>query len=164
MNLDSLNKLYIESLKDLYSAEQQILQALPKMIQATTNDKLRTALEDHRQETERQVERLDRIGQMHSTSLTGHKCKAMEGIVEEGKEVLEANADDAVRDAAIIAAAQRVEHYEMAGYGCSRTYARLLGFDEAAQLLQETLDEEGEADKKLTAIAEAMVNERAAMA
>jgi ferritin-like metal-binding protein YciE len=162
MNLDSLNKLYVESLKDLYSAEQQILKALPKMVKAATNPQLREAFEDHLRVTEGQVERLEQISKMMGQSLTGHKCKAMEGIIEEGSEVIEANGDEAVRDAALIAAAQRVEHYEMAGYGCSRTYARLLGYEDAAQLLQETLDEEGEADHKLTALAEAMINQRAA--
>jgi ferritin-like metal-binding protein YciE len=164
VNLDSLNKLYVESLKDLYSAEKQILQALPKMIKASSSQQLRQALEEHRAVTEEQVRRLEQIGEELGTKLTGHKCKAMQGIIEEGQDVLDANSDDAVRDAALIAAAQRVEHYEMAGYGCSRTYARLLGYDSAAELLQKTLDEEGDADKLLTAIAESMVNERAAMA
>ena len=161
MKLASLHDLYIDELKDLYSAENQLLKALPKMAKAASAPELQTAFEDHLEETQGQVRRLERIFKKLDASPKGKKCKAMEGLIEEGKEVIEEDADPAVRDAALIAAAQRVEHYEMAGYGCVRTYARLLGYDEAADLLQETLDEEGAADKKLTKLAEASINAEA---
>ncbi len=150
MKLESLRDLYIEELKDLYSAESQLLKALPKMAKAATSAELQKAFEDHLAETEGQVERLETIFKELEEKPTGKTCQAMKGLVEEGKEVIEEDAEDDVRDAALIAAAQRVEHYEMAGYGCVRTYAQLLGYDKAAKLLQQTLDEEGAADKALT--------------
>jgi ferritin-like metal-binding protein YciE len=158
MEIDSLNKLYVEELKDLYSAEKQILQALPKMIKKTSNKQLAKAFEEHLRVTETHVERLDRIFEGLGKSPRGKKCKGMEGLLEEGKEMMQEDMEPDVLDAALIAAAQRVEHYEMAGYGTVRTYARLLGENQAAKLLQQTLDEEGEADKKLTALAESTVN------
>jgi ferritin-like metal-binding protein YciE len=164
MSLDSLHDLFVDSLKDLYSAENQLLKALPKMAKAATSEDLAQAFEDHLAETEAQVERLEKICKELGVSPKGKKCKAMEGLIEEGKEVLEEEAEDAVRDAALIQAAQKVEHYEIAGYGCARTYARALGYEDAADLLQETLDEEGAADHKLTDIAEAVVNSEAATA
>lgn len=157
MSVGSLHDLYVDELKDLYNAENQLLKALPKMAKAASSDELRTAFEDHLEETRGQVRRLERIFKKLDTSPKGKKCKAMEGLVEEGKEVME-EAEPPVLDAALIAAAQRVEHYEMAGYGCVRTFARLLGYDDAADLLQETLDEEGAADKKLTELAETIIN------
>ncbi len=158
MALNSLHDLYVDELKDLYNAENQILKALPKMAKAATTPDLKAAFEEHLEVTRGQVERLDRIFGKLGVSPKGKKCKAMEGLVEEGKEVMEEEGEDAVIDAALIAAAQRVEHYEMAGYGCVRTFAKLLGYDEAARLLQETLDEEGDADKKLTELAETSIN------
>jgi ferritin-like metal-binding protein YciE len=154
MKLESLHDLFVSELKDLYSAETQMTKALPKMAKAATSDKLRTAFEDHLAETEKQIERLDQIFEELEASPKGKKCKAMAGLVEEGKEIIEEDAEDAVRDAGLIAAAQRVEHYEIAGYGTVRTYAQLLGMDKAANLLQETLEEEAAADKKLTELAE----------
>ena len=158
VKLESLHDLYVQELKDLYSAEQMILKALPKMAKAASSEELQSAFQEHLEETRGQVERLERIFAQMNTSPRGKKCRAMEGLLEEGKEVIAAKGDPATKDAALIAAAQRVEHYEMAGYGCVRTFARLLGEDDAADLLQETLDEEGEADKKLTQIAESSIN------
>jgi ferritin-like metal-binding protein YciE len=161
MSLDSLHDLYVNELKDLYNAESQLLKALPKMAKAADSPELRAAFEEHLEVTRGQVSRLETIFTDLGVSPKGKKCKAMEGLIEEGKEILEEDADPAVRDAALIAAAQKVEHYEMAGYGCVRTYARQLGYDDAAALLQETLDEEGEADKTLTGLAESVVNAEA---
>jgi ferritin-like metal-binding protein YciE len=164
MKMKSLHDLYIGELRDLYSAENQLLKALPKMARAAHADELRQAFEDHLAETENQVQRLEMIFQQLDISTRGKKCKGMEGLIEEGKEVMESAADEMVLDAALIAAAQKVEHYEIAGYGCARTYARMLGQDEAAELLQETLDEEGNADKRLTELAEGFINQEAAAA
>ena len=158
MEIDSLQKLYVEELKDIYSAEKQILQALPKMAKKATNEQLRAAFQEHLEQTRGQVERLDRIFERLGKSSRGKKCKGMEGLLEEGKEVLEEDMDDEVRDAAMIAAAQRVEHYEIAAYGTVRTYAELLGEKGDAKLLQQTLNEEGDTDKKLSQLAESTVN------
>lgn len=158
MALKTLHDLYVNELKDLYNAENQLLKALPKMAKAASSRELATAFTDHLAETKGQIFRLETIFTELGVSPKGKKCKAMEGLLEEGKEVMAEDADASVLDAALIAAAQRVEHYEMAGYGCVRTYARLLGFDDAADLLQETLDEEGTADKKLTELAESVIN------
>jgi ferritin-like metal-binding protein YciE len=157
MQLGSLHDLYVDELKDLYNAENQLLKALPKMAKAASASELRTAFEDHLEETRGQVQRLEQIFKKLDASPKGKKCKAMEGLIEEGNEVMD-EAQPPVLDAALIAAAQRVEHYEMAGYGCVRTFARLLGHEEAAELLQETLDEEAAADKKLTELAETIIN------
>ena len=153
MKLESLHDLFVDELKDLYNAETQLTKALPKMAKAAASEELRTAFEDHLKETEHQVERLETIFKELEASPKGKKCKAMAGLIQEGSEMIEADGPDAVKDAALIAAAQRVEHYEMAGYGTVRTYAQLLGFDEAANLLQETLDEEAAADEKLNELA-----------
>jgi ferritin-like metal-binding protein YciE len=161
MKMKTLHDLLVHELKDLYSAEKQITKALPKMIKAATSEDLQEALEAHLAETETQLERLDKIFAELEISSRGVKCAGMEGLIEEGKEILEADMEDDVRDAAIIAAAQRVEHYEMAGYGCARTFAQQLGLGDVAALLQETLDEEKAADEKLTAIALQSVNEDA---
>ncbi|MGH7481966.1 MAG: ferritin-like domain-containing protein [Longimicrobiales bacterium] len=162
MKFDSMEKLYVHELKDLYSAEQQILKALPKMEKAASNPTLRSAFEKHRKVTEKQVERLEKIfsGLEHRPS--GQKCKGMEGVLEEGNDVIKEGVADEVRDAALISAAQRVEHYEIAGYGSARTYANVLGRADDARLLQQTLDEEGETDKELTRLAEGIVNREAA--
>jgi ferritin-like metal-binding protein YciE len=159
MKLETLHDLYVDELKDLYNAEHQILKAVPKMAKAASAPELAKALTDHLAQTKRQVDRLEKIFKKLDVSPKGKMCKAMEGLIEEGKEVIaEDDADPSVMDAAIIAAAQRVEHYEMAGYGCVRTFAHLLGYEQAADLLQETLDEEGAADKKLTKLAETVIN------
>jgi len=158
MEVDSLKKLYVEELKDLYSAEKQILQALPKMVKKATNAQLKDAFQEHLQVTQGHVERLERIFEGLGKPARGKKCKAMEGLLEEGKEVMAEDMEDDVMDAALISAAQRVEHYEMAGYGTVRTWAQQLGETEAARLLQATLDEERDADKSLTQLAESTIN------
>jgi ferritin-like metal-binding protein YciE len=155
---ETLQKLYVEQLKDLYSAENQILEALPKMIQRATHADLKRGFQEHYQQTEQQVQRLEEIGTMIGEDLGGHECKGMKGLLEEGEEAMKAFQDSDVLDAALIASAQRVEHYEMAGYGCSRTYANMLGFSDQATILQRTLDEEGETDHKLTELAETVIN------
>jgi ferritin-like metal-binding protein YciE len=162
--LASLRDLYVNELRDLYSAENQIVKALPKMIKAASSPQLKRALEEHLEITERQVERLDRIFEKLGEKAKGKKCVAMEGLIEEGKELISEDAEESVRDAGLICAAQKVEHYEMAGYGTVRTFARTMGDEEAAELLQQTLDEEGDADKRLTALAESISNPRAAAA
>jgi len=158
MALESLQDLYLEQLKDLHSAERQIIEALPKMIEQTSNPELRRGFEQHLNQTKEQLRRLEQIGQRAGQKLTGHTCKGMEGLLEEGEETLKERADSDVLDAALIAAAQRVEHYEMAGYGCARTYAHLLGLDDDLKLLQQTLDEEGDTDHLLTDLAERVIN------
>lgn len=162
MKIKSLNDLFVEELKDLYSAEKQLTKALPKMAKAAQSDDLRGAFESHLKETEEHVSRLEEIFGQLEVSPRGTKCEAMEGLIEEGKKVLEAEFVDNVRDAALISAAQRVEHYEIAAYGCARTFAERLGKSDAAKLLQQTLEEEAGANKKLTQIALGGVNEAAA--
>jgi ferritin-like metal-binding protein YciE len=158
MSLDSLHDLYVDELKDLYNAENQLLKALPKMAKKATAPELKAAFTEHLEVTRTQVGRLEQIFEALEVSPKGKKCQAMEGLVAEGAEVIGEAGDPAVIDAALIACAQRVEHYEMAGYGCVRTFATLLGYEDAVTLLQETLDEEGEADKKLTELAETVIN------
>ena len=153
MNLETLRDLFVDELKDLNSAEQQLLKALPKMARAAKSQELKRAFESHLKETRGQVERLHQVFAGLDAIPKGKKCKAMEGLIEEAAEWMQEDADDDVMDAGLIACAQRVEHYEMAGYGCVRTYAQLLGEKKAAALLQKTLDEEGAADKKLTQLA-----------
>lgn len=152
MKIPTLNELLTDQLKDLYSAENQLIKALPKMAKAASDESLREAIENHLEETKGQVERLDRIAKLLGAKLTGKKCAAMEGLIEEGKEVLEAEAPEPIMDFGIIGAAQRVEHYEISGYGTARALAEHLGHSEVAQLLQETLDEESAADEKLTQV------------
>jgi ferritin-like metal-binding protein YciE len=156
--LNNLEDLFHHELKDLYSAEQQILKALPLMAEAAEHQELRRAFQEHEQVTRDQVRRLDMIADELGYDLKGHKCKGIEGIIDEGNQLMKAKADPDVLDAGLIGAAQRVEHYEIAGYGTARTFARRLGHDRAAQLLQQTLDEEGMTDERLTRIAEGMVN------
>jgi ferritin-like metal-binding protein YciE len=153
MELETLKDLYFHELKDLYSAENQIIKALPKMAKAATNPKLVAGFETHLAETKEHATRLEKILKSHSESTRGPKCKGMEGVIKEGAEMIEEDAEDEVRDAGLISAAQRVEHYEMAVYGTVRTYAQLLGDSQSAKLLQKTLDEEGATDKKLTKLA-----------
>jgi ferritin-like metal-binding protein YciE len=153
MELETLQDLYIHELKDLYSAENQIIKALPKMARAATSPKLIAGFKKHLVETKGHAVRLEQILKSHDESTRGPKCKGMEGVIKEGAEMIEEDAEDEVRDAGLISAAQRVEHYEMAGYGTARTYAQLLGDKRGANLLQKTLNEEGATDKKLTALA-----------
>ena len=164
MSLDSLEKLFLEELKDVYNAEKQILRALPRMAKAAESPQLKQAFTQHLKETESQVRRLEQIFRELGQTARGKKCKGMEGLLEEGKEVLEEKGEPAVIDAALIASAQRVEHYEIAAYGCLRTYASLLGHSEAERLLQQNLQEEEAADKKLTQLGESGINQAAAMA
>jgi ferritin-like metal-binding protein YciE len=161
MKIDSLEKLFVHELKDLHSAETQILKALPKMAEKASHPELRQAFELHQRQTEEQVKRLEQIFDSLDHKPTGHKCKGMEGLIEEGEDVMEDAEDDDTRDAGMIAAAQRVEHYEIAAYGTARTYAKMLGRDDAVRLLQQTLDEEGATDKKLTHLAESRINPEA---
>jgi len=164
MKIETLQELFIDELKDLYSAETQIIKALPKMIKNANSDELRGAFEEHLEQTKGHVDRLDQIFGELNASPKGKKCTGMEGLLEEGKELMAEDIEPEVLDAGLISAAQRVEHYEIAGYGTVRTYAELLGLDEAAKLLQETLDEEKETDRKLTSIAESVNVEAAEMA
>ena len=164
MSMDSLKDLYVEELKDLYNAENQLLKALPKMARKASAPELKRAFQDHLVQTEGHVNRLEKIFKGLGEKPTGKTCKAMKGLVEEGKEIIEEDGDDAVLDAALIGAAQRVEHYEIAGYGVVRTFASLLGENTAVDLLQRTLNEEGETDKKLTALAETVINVEASEA
>jgi ferritin-like metal-binding protein YciE len=157
MNKNDLHELYVEQLRDLYSAENQLVKALPKMAEAATTDELRTAFEEHLEQTQGHVQRLETIFENLGEKPTGEKCKGMEGLVEEGSEVIENDDfEGELKDAALIAAAQRVEHYEIAGYGTVRTFASLLEDDEAVELLEQTLEEEKETDQKLTEIAESV--------
>jgi ferritin-like metal-binding protein YciE len=158
---ETLQDVYVEQLKDLYSAEQQILKALPKMAKAVTHADLRKAFQEHEVVTRTHVERLDSIFAQLGEKGTGHKCKGMEGLLAEGDELLEEHEQSEALDAALIAAAQRVEHYEIAAYGTLRTFARQLGREQDAQLLNETLQEEGQTDKKLTTLAESHINQDA---
>lgn len=156
--MNPLGELLVDELKDLYSAETQIVKALPKMVKAASSPELKRAFERHLEETRRQVERLNQIGHDLDIRLTGKKCKGMEGLLEEGKELMDEDFEKDALDAGLIGAAQRVEHYEIAAYGTARTHAEVLGHSKAAKLLQQTLEEEGAADKKLTQIAESIVN------
>lgn len=161
MKLDTLKKLYVEELRDLYSAENQLLKALPKMAKGASSEELKQAFEDHLEQTKDHVDRLEEIFKGLDESPKGKTCHGMKGLLEEGSEILEQEGEGSVLDAGIIAAAQKVEHYEIASYGTVRTFANLLGEDEAAELLQQTLDEEGDADKHLNELAEEIVNPEA---
>ena len=161
MALDSLQSLFLDELKDVYHAEKQLLRALPRLAKAATAPELRQAFTQHLKETEGQVQRLERVFKELGQTPRGKKCEGMAGLVEEGKNIMEEDGEPAVIDAALIAAAQRVEHYEIAAYGCLRTYAQLLGLRNAEQLLQENLDEEEAADEKLNALAEGGINQAA---
>jgi ferritin-like metal-binding protein YciE len=161
MALKTLQDLFVDELKDVYSAEKQILQALPKMAKASSSPDLRRAFETHREQTENQVARLDTIFEQLGASPRGKKCKGMEGLLEEGSERVEDEGEEAVIDAGLIAAAQRVEHYEIAAYGCLQTYAQLLGQSKAATLLEETLQEEEAADQLLSKLANGGINQAA---
>jgi ferritin-like metal-binding protein YciE len=158
METESLQDLFVEELKDLYSAENQILKAGPKMVKAIENEDLRSAIQDHLKVTEKQVERLERIFKKLGEKPTGKKCHGMEGLLEENKELLSEDAEQEVLEAGLIVGQQKVEHYEIAGYGSVVTFAKLLGDDESARLLAQTLEEEKTADQMLTEIAESTIN------
>jgi len=158
MSLESLHDLYLEQIRDLYSAEQQIIDALPKMIEAATDQKLSAGFSKHLEQTRVQAGRLERIGQRMEERVTGKKCKGMAGLLKEGEEAVDEDGNPEIIDAGLIAAAQRVEHYEIAGYGCARTYAEALGLDDDAAVLQQTLDEEAETDELLTNISMSILN------
>ena len=162
LTLDTLETLLLEQIKDLYSAENQLIEALPKMAAGASTADLKKAFQSHLNETKTHKTRLEKAFRELGHEPEDHTCEAMKGLITEGDSVLSADGDPKVKDAAIIAAAQRVEHYEMAGYGCARTFANQLGHESVADLLQETLDEEAAADEKLTKIAETLVNPKAA--
>ena len=164
MQLNNLEDLFVEQCRDLYDAENQLIKALPKMAKASHCGELRSAFEEHLEQTKHQAQRLEQIFSSLGKKPTGVTCKAMEGLVKEGAEMIGEWGNDDVRDAGLIACAQRVEHYEMAGYGAARTWAQQLGKFEAARLLEETLAEEKHADEKLNTIAESKVNVQAAHA
>jgi ferritin-like metal-binding protein YciE len=159
--LETLDDLFEMQLKDLYSAENQLVKALPKMASEAKDGRLRQGFEKHLRETENQVTRLEQIGQSLGIDLGGHTCKAMEGLIAEGKETMSENATDEVMDAALIASAQRIEHYEISGYGTAAHYAERLGNTEAAALLQQTLQEEQLTDTKLNDLAKNYINSKA---
>lgn len=159
--LKNLEDLFQEQIKDLYSAEKQIIAALPKMAKAATNTKLKKAFEDHLEETKEQKIRLEKIGEILKFKIDGEVCEATKGLVEEGKDMIEINAEDEVRDAGLIACAQRIEHYEISGYGTAHHYAEKLGFKEAMKLLAETLKEEQKADTSLNDLAKSKINKEA---
>ena len=158
MKLDSLEKLYVHELKDLHSAESQLLDALPKMRDAASNDDLKEVFSAHIEETKEHVSRLEKIFISLDFEPGGHRCAAMEGLIKEGEGLINSDIEPKVLDAGLIAASQRIEHYEMAGYGTVRTYAEKLGHQDAADTLQMTLNEEGHANQKLTRLAERKIN------
>jgi ferritin-like metal-binding protein YciE len=163
MNLDTLKELYVNELRDLYNAEGQLIKALPKMAKGASSDDLKEAFEKHLEQTKGHMERLEQVFEELGEKPKGKTCQAMKGLIEEGSDVLDADGDDSVLDAAIIVAAQKVEHYEIASYGSVRTFAQLLGQDKSAELLQQTLDEESEANELLNKLAEDIVNPEALM-
>lgn len=154
MKLNTLDDLLHHELKDLYSAENQLVKALPKMAKAAHHEELRAGFEEHLEQTKTHVERLDQATEILGFKLTGHKCKAMEGLIKEGGELISEDAEQTVKDAGLVGAAQRVEHYEIAGYGVAISLAKQLGHDDVADLLHKTLEEEKETDAKLTQVAE----------
>ena len=162
MEIESLQELLIEEMRDIYSAEVQLTKAMPKMVKKASNPQLKKAFETHLKETEGQIQRLQKIFDKLGKKPTGKKCAAMEGLVEEGKEMMGEDMDDETMDAALIAVAQKVEHYEIASYGTVRTWARHIGDEQTAKLLQQTLDEEGKTDKLLSQLAEKNINIEAA--
>jgi ferritin-like metal-binding protein YciE len=159
--LSSLDDLLIHELQDIYNAEGQILKALPKMAKAASSAELKRAFEEHRLQTEGQVRRLEQVFKLLDRPVKGRKCEGMAGLLEEGKKTMEQDAEPTVLDAALIAAAQKVEHYEIASYGCVCTYAEMLGYDQVHELLGQTLDEEETTDQRLTALAESVINPEA---
>ena len=162
MELQTLEDLYIHELKDLYSAEKQLITALPKLAKAAKNEQLSAGFQEHLEQTKEHAARLEEILKNRKQTTRGPKCKGMEGLIAEGAQMIEEEADSEVKDAGLIAAAQRVEHYEIAGYGTARTYAETLGDKDGAKLLQVTLDEEEQTDQKLTKLAKSSINIAAA--
>jgi ferritin-like metal-binding protein YciE len=160
--VSTLEELFLDEIQDLYDAEKQLTKALPKMAKASTSEELKQAFEDHLDQTKGHVERLEQVFEALGEKAKGKKCEAMAGLVKEGDEIVSGTDETAVRDAGLIAGAQKVEHYEIAGYGSARTHAQLLGHDKIASLLEKTLGEEKEADTKLNQIAQSIVNEEAA--
>ena len=154
MEQNQLKELYVDELRDIYNAENQLIKALPKMAKAAASEDLRAGFEEHLEQTKGHAQRLEQIFTALGEKPSGKKCKGMEGLIEEGKEMMEEDLEDEARDAGLISAAQRVEHYEIAAYGCVRTYAKILGEEEAASLLEQTLEEEKETNEKLTELAE----------
>jgi ferritin-like metal-binding protein YciE len=161
MSLDSLDKLFHEELKDVYNAEKQLVQSLPRMARAAGSPELKAAFTKHLKETQEQVRRLEQVFREIGQTPRGKACKGMAGLIEEGKEIMQEDGEEAVIDAALISAAQRVEHYEIAAYGCLVSYAELLGLDKAAKLLQQNQAEEEAADEALTRLAEGGLNQAA---
>jgi ferritin-like metal-binding protein YciE len=161
MKIESMEDLFLEQVEDLYDAEKRLVKALPKMADATTSQSLRQAIQSHLMETEGHVSRLENVFRMLGKDAKAHTCDAMKGLISEGEDVISDIDQSPLRDAGIIAAANRVEHYEIAGYGSARTFAQILGLTEAASLLEQTLQEEKKADHKLTQLAESMINEEA---
>ena len=163
MRLDTLKKLYIDELRELYNAENQLIKALPKMAKAASSEELQDAFEKHLEQTKTHVDRLEEVFEEIGEKPKGKTCRAMKGLIEEGSEILHEDREESVIDAGIIVAAQKVEHYEIAGYGSVRTFAQLLGKDRSAELLQTTLEEESEANELLNKLAEDIVNPEALM-
>jgi ferritin-like metal-binding protein YciE len=163
MKLDTLKTLYVNELRDLYNAEQQLVKALPKMAKAASSEELQDAFEKHLEQTKTHVERLEEVFEEIGEKPKGKTCKAMKGLIDEGSEILQQDGDESVIDAGIIVAAQKVEHYEIAAYGSVRTFAQLLGKDNSADILQSTLDEESETNELLNKLAEDIVNPEALM-
>lgn len=161
MKLNTLQKLYTDELRDLYNAENQLLKALPKMAKAASSEELKEAFEQHLEQTKGHVKRLEQVFEELDEKPKGKTCRAMKGLIQEGSEILEEDGETSVRDAGIIVAAQKVEHYEIAGYGSVRTFAHLLGQNKAAELLQATLDEESETNEVLNRLAESVINPEA---
>jgi ferritin-like metal-binding protein YciE len=163
MKLDTLQKLYTDELRDLYNAENQLLKALPKMAKAASSDDLKDAFEKHLEQTKGHVERLEQVFEALGEKPKGKTCRAMKGLIEEGSEILKEDGEESIIDAGIIVAAQKVEHYEIAGYGSVRTFAHLLRQNKAAELLQATLDEESETNEVLNRLAESIINPEAVL-
>jgi ferritin-like metal-binding protein YciE len=159
--ISTMEELFLDQIQDLYDAEKQLTKALPKMAKAASSDELRQAFEEHLEQTRGHVDRLEQVFEAIGSKAKGKKCEAMAGLVKEGDEIASNTEETSVRDAGLIAGAQKVEHYEIAGYGSARTHAQLLGHDRVASLLEQTLEEEKETDEKLTELAESMVNQEA---
>ncbi len=161
MKIQTMEDLFLDQIQDLYDAEKRLTKALPKMSKAATSRELKQAIDNHLEETKQQVERLEQAFEHLGKPAKGHTCQAMKGLIEEGEELLSELDQSPLLDAAIIAAGNRIEHYEIAGYGTARTYAQTIGRDDIASLLEKTLNEEKKADQKLTALAEQMINDEA---
>jgi ferritin-like metal-binding protein YciE len=161
MKIETMNDLFLEQIEDLYDAEQRLVKALPKMSEAANSDQLRQAFDSHLQQTKGHVTRLERVFQQIGKPSKGQTCDAMKGLISEGEDVISSVKEPSVRDAGLIAAGNRVEHYEIAAYGSARTFAQMLGLEQAASLLSQTLEEEKQADQKLTSLAENMINRQA---